>query len=203
MNAESEICLVRGLSRLKWFHETRPHIVCFTVMSDALANRHWRMSIFLWIGLPFIAFVGIAKAAPDLVPAWKAQSGSGVTGTFTAAREVCSHGSCDFYGSWRAADGTSTRTDVLLYDEPDSLRIGETAVALDSGAAGGVFSTAGGSSYLLLTAFAVGGLAAAIAWPVFLWRTWHSWRRRRTSSPESAEVAAGPGIEKERSSAGR
>ncbi|MFJ9948812.1 hypothetical protein [Kitasatospora sp. NPDC091207] len=159
-------------------------------MSDSPAKRHWRTSIFLWIGLPFIAFVGLAKAAPDLVPAWKAQSGSGVTGTFTAVREVCSHGSCDFYGGWKAADGTSTRTDVLLYDEPDSLRIGETAVARDSGSVAGVFATGGGSSYLLVTAFAVGGLAAAIAWPVFLWRTWRSSRKRRTSAPESVEAAA-------------
>ncbi|WP_459648328.1 hypothetical protein [Kitasatospora sp. Ki12] len=159
-------------------------------MSDAPAKRHWRMSIFLWIGLPFIAFLGIAKAAPDLVPAWEAQSGSGVSGTFTVARKVCSHGSCDVYGGWKAADGTSTRTDVLLYDGADSLRVGDTAVALDSGAPGGVFATGGGSAYLLVTAFAVGGLAAAIAWPVFLWRTWSSWRRGRTSSRESAEVAA-------------
>ncbi|MFE4513561.1 hypothetical protein ACFRMQ_05070 [Kitasatospora sp. NPDC056783] len=162
-------------------------------MSDSPSKRHWRMSVFLWIGLPVIALIGLAKAAPDLVPAWKAQSGSGVTGTFTAARESCSHGSCDFYGDWRAADGTSTRTDVLLYDGPDSLRIGATAEARDAGAAGGVFSTEGGSSYLLVTAFAVGGLAAAIAWPVFLWRTWRTWRSSRghaaASSPEPAEAA--------------
>ncbi|MFD9129053.1 hypothetical protein [Kitasatospora sp. NPDC059571] len=159
-------------------------------MINSPAKRHWRMSVFLWIGLPFIAFVGIAKAAPDLVPAWKAQSGSGVTGTFTAAREVCSHGSCDFYGDWKAADGTSTRTNVLLYDGPDSMPVGETAVALDSGAPGGVFATGGGSSHLLLTAFAVGGLAAAIAWPVFLWRTWRTSHGRRIPSPEPAGAAA-------------
>ncbi|MFE6049358.1 hypothetical protein ACFQ6N_01210 [Kitasatospora sp. NPDC056446] len=151
------------------------------------------MSIFLWIGLPVIALIGLAKAAPDLVPAWKAQSGSGVTGTFTAVRESCTHGSCDYYGGWKAADGTSTRTNVLLYDGPDSLRIGDTAAARDSGAPGGVFSTAGGSSYLLVTAFAVGGLAAAIAWPVFLWRTWRTWRSsrgHRPSAPAPAEAAA-------------
>ncbi|MEV0189962.1 hypothetical protein AB0I39_15655 [Kitasatospora purpeofusca] len=159
-------------------------------MSDAPAKRHWRMSIFLWIGLPFLAVLGLAKAVPDLVPAWKAQSGSGITGTFTAVREVCSHGSCDFYGGWQAADGTSTRTNVLLYDEPDSMAVGGTAVALDSGAEGGVFGVGGGSSYLLVTAFAVGGAAAAIAWPVFLWRTWRSWRGRRNSSPEPAGATA-------------
>ncbi|MGW4897820.1 hypothetical protein ACWEQL_37070 [Kitasatospora sp. NPDC004240] len=159
-------------------------------MSDSPTKRHWRMSVFLWIGLPFIAFVGLFKAVPELVPVWKAHSGSGVTGTFTAVREDCGRRSCDFYGNWKAADGTSTRTDVVLYDEPDSLRIGGTTAALDSGAAGGVFSAEGGFTYLLVTAFAVGGLASAIAWPVFLWRTWQASRRRRTSSPESAEVAA-------------
>ncbi|MET9404155.1 hypothetical protein [Kitasatospora sp. NPDC002965] len=159
-------------------------------MSNAPVKRHWRMSIFLWIGLPFIAVLGIAKAAPDLVPAWQAQSGGGVSGTFTVARKVCTHGSCDFYGDWKAADGTSTHTNALLYDGPDSLRVGDTSTALDSGATGGVFATGGGSAYLLVTAFAVGGLAAAIAWPVFLWRTWRSWRRGRTSSLEAAAAAA-------------
>ncbi|MFE7530996.1 hypothetical protein ACFU7Y_35595 [Kitasatospora sp. NPDC057542] len=159
-------------------------------MSDTPAKRHWRTTLFLWVGLPFIAVLGITKAAPDLVPAWQAQSGSGVVGTFTAARTTCSHGSCDFYGTWTSADGATVRTDILLYDEPDSLQIGGTATALDSGAHGGVFGTGGGSSYLLVTAFAVGGVAAAIAWPVFLWRTWRDWRKRQNPSPKAAEATA-------------
>ncbi|CAN3983833.1 hypothetical protein [Kitasatospora purpeofusca] len=162
-------------------------------MSESPSKRHWRTSVFLWIGLPFIAALGLAKAAPDLVPAWKAQSGSGVIGTFTAVRESCSHGSCDYYGGWKAADGSSVRTNVHLYDSPDSMAIGGTAEARDVGALGGVFATAGGSAYLLVTAFAVGGVAAAIAWPVFLWRTWRTWRSSRghgTPSLGSAEVTA-------------
>ncbi|MER5862934.1 hypothetical protein [Kitasatospora sp. NPDC002040] len=160
-------------------------------MSNSPVQRHWRTSLFLWVGLPFIAVVGLVKAAPDLVPAWEARSGSGVIGTFTAARESCSHGSCDHYGSWRSADGTSTRTDVILYDSPDSMRVGQTAEARDSGARGGVFSTTdGGSAILLVTGFAVGGVAAAIAWPVFLWRTWRTWRARRTELPEPVAAAA-------------
>ncbi|WP_033222860.1 hypothetical protein [Kitasatospora phosalacinea] len=155
-------------------------------MNALPAKRHWRTWLFLWIGLPFFALVGLAKAAPDLVPAWKAHGGSGVTGTYTALRESCGRRSCSYYGDWKAADGSSSRTDVLLYDDPDSLRVGGTVEALDSGSSDGVFATGGGYTYLIVTGFALGGLAAAVAWPVFLWRTWRSSRLRRASSLEPA-----------------
>jgi hypothetical protein len=143
----------------------------------------WRMKFFLWIGLPVIAAMGLLFGAVDLVPAWQAHGGGGTPGTFTAEREECSRRSCSFYGSWVAADGSAGRDDVILYDEPDSLATGRTTAALDTGARKGVFATAGGSTYLLVTGFLVGGLAALVAW-VFVLR--NAWRRRRVPATAAA-----------------
>ncbi|MFI7541885.1 hypothetical protein [Actinoplanes sp. NPDC049599] len=136
----------------------------------------WRMKFFLWIGLPVIAGLGLLFGAFDLVPAWQAHGGSGTAGTFTAEREECGRRSCSFHGSWTAADGSAKRDDVILYDEPDSLRTGATVEALDSGARKGVFATAGGSTYLLVTGFVLAGVAALVGW-VFVLR--NAFRRRR------------------------
>jgi hypothetical protein len=136
----------------------------------------WRMKFFLWVGLPIIAAMGFLFGAFDVVPAWQAHGGSGTAGIFTADREECGRRSCSFYGSWAATDGSATRDDVILYDEPDSLSRGGTTEAIDSGARKGVFATAGGSTYLLVTAFVVGGLAALVGW-VFVIR--NAVRRRR------------------------
>ena len=138
---------------------------------------NWRTRFFLWIGLPVIATIGLIFGAADLVPAWQAHGGGGTPGTFTAEREECGRRSCSFHGSWVAADGSASRKDVILYDKPDSLATGRTIEALDTGARKGVFGTAGGSTYLLITGFVVAGLAALVAW-VFVLR--NAWRRRRT-----------------------
>jgi hypothetical protein len=137
------------------------------------------MKLFLWIGLPVIAVLGLVFGSVDVIPAWQARGGSGTAGTFTATREDCGRRSCSFYGTWVAADGSRTRKDVILYDEPDSLRVGGRTEAIDSGARKGVFATAGGFTYLLVTAFTLAGLAAAVGWILFLVGT----VRRRKAVP--------------------
>lgn len=131
----------------------------------------WQTKVFLWFGLPVIAAIGAMLGGFDLVPAWQAKGGNGTPGTFTAVREDCGRRSCSFYGDWVASDGSKTRSDVILYDEPDSLRVGGETAALDSGARKGVFATAGGSTYLLVTGMVLAGLAAAIGFVVFLVKT--------------------------------
>jgi hypothetical protein len=145
----------------------------------------WRLKFFLWVGLPVIAAIGLLFGTADLAPAWQAKSGTGVAGTFTADREDCGRRSCSFYGTWVSADGNKTRTDVILYDEPGSLRVGGKTEALDSGARNGVFATGGGSTYLLVTGFTVAGVAAAVGWVIFLLRTF----RRRKAEPETPQGA--------------
>jgi hypothetical protein len=146
--------------------------------------QNLRTTFFLWIGLPIIAFAGLYYGGADLAPAWQAKSGHGVVGTFTAVREECGRRTCSYHGSWVAADGSARRSDVTLYDEPDTLSLGGRTEALDSGDRQGVYSTTGGYTYLLITGFVVAGVAAAIGWVVFLFRTF---RRRR---PETADQAA-------------
>ncbi|HEX6872268.1 MAG TPA: hypothetical protein VF163_14315 [Micromonosporaceae bacterium] len=154
-------------------------------MSVLSKISNWRMKIFLWIGLPVIAVAGLVFGSVDVMPAWQAKAGNGTAGTFTADREECGRRSCSFYGTWAASDGSATRTDVILYDEPDSLRVGGQVAALDAGARNGVFATAGGYTYLLVTGLTLGGAIAAVAWVVVVLRA----LRRRKAEPEVAAAA--------------
>ncbi|MEU5788186.1 hypothetical protein ABZ754_10690 [Micromonospora purpureochromogenes] len=143
----------------------------------------WRTKVFVWIGLPVIAAIGLMMGATDLVPAWQAKGGSGTAGTFTAVNEECSRRNCEWHGDFVATDGGARRTDVILYDAPDGLAKGGTAEARDTGARKGVFSTTGGSMYLLATGLTLAGVVAAVAWVVIVVRTV---RRRRTADDASA-----------------
>jgi hypothetical protein len=147
--------------------------------------QSWRSKIFLWVGLPVIAVIGLAFGSVDVLPAWEAKTGGGTTGTFTAVREDCGRRSCSFYGDWVSADGGQRRTDVIVYDEPDSLQIGGQTEAVDTGARKGVFATAGGLTYLLVTGLTLAGLAAAVGWVVFLVRTF----RRRSAAAQPTALA--------------
>lgn len=144
------------------------------------------MKFFLWVGLPVIAVMGLGFASADVLPAWKAKGGDGTVGTFTAVREECGRRSCEFYGNWAAADGGRTLTDVVLYDEPDSLTEGGQVEAVDTGARNGVFATSGGTTYLFVTGFTVVGAAAGIGWIVLLART----IRRRLAAGKTQPAAA-------------
>jgi hypothetical protein len=154
-------------------------------MSTSSKIQNWRTTVFLWIVLPAIAIVGLWFGVQDVVPAWQAKAGSGTTGTFVAEREDCGRRSCSFYGTFTASDGAK-RTDVILYDEPGSLRVGGTTEAIDSGARNGVFATAGGLTYLLVTGFVLAGVAAAIGFVVVVTRTV---RRRKTATSPGHEYA--------------
>lgn len=134
----------------------------------------WRKRFFRLLILPVIALAALFVGGRDIVAVWEAKSGGGTVGVFTADREQCSRRSCSFYGDWTAADGSSTRTDVILYDEPDSLEVGGTTEAVDTGSPNGVFATAGGITYLLVTAFFAAGVLALVIWIVFLVKWWRS-----------------------------
>ena len=142
----------------------------------------WRMKFFLWAGLPFLAVLGFVFGIGDLVPAWQAHNGGGVTGTFTAVREDCGRRSCTIYGDWVAADGSRGRDDVIIYDEPDGTNPGDTVAALDTGARNGVFAAAGGSTYLLVTGFVLAGVAALAGWILVI----RAALRRRRAAPVPA-----------------
>lgn len=143
----------------------------------------WQSKFFLWVGLPVIAAIGFTFGLSDLVPSWQANAGGGTEGTFTAVREDCGRRSCTWYGNWVAAEGGEQRTDVILYDEPDGMTVGQQVAARDTGARNGVFSNEGGYTWLLVTAFVVGGVAAAVFWILALVR---AIRRRRTPVPADA-----------------
>lgn len=136
--------------------------------------------------------MGLMFGAFDLKPAWQAHNGGGTAGTFTAEREGCGRRSCSFHGSWAATDGSDRRDDVILYDEPDALRTGATIAAVDSGSRKGVFASAGGRTYLLVSAFVVAGLAALVGW-IFVIRNAIRDRRRPAAVFPGGWAASFPG----------
>jgi hypothetical protein len=152
--------------------------------------NNWRMKLFLWVGLPVIAVLGLAFAGPNVAPAWQAKSGQGTVGTFTAVGEECGRRSCTWYGDFEAAEGGARRTHVILYDAPDGLAQGVTAPARDTGASKGVFSTTGGSTWLTVTGITVVGALAAVAWVVL---ALHTLITRRRDRAEIDRLARTPG----------
>ncbi|MEV7805378.1 hypothetical protein AB0O28_20760 [Microbispora sp. NPDC088329] len=142
----------------------------------------WRTKIFVWLGLPVIAVGGLIFGAFDLVPAWQAKAGNGTPGAFTAMHQECGRRNCTWHGDFATSEGGVQRTGVILYDEPDGLSEGKTVPARDTGARNGVFSAAGGSTWLLLTGFVAAGAVAGVAWIVIVARS----IRRRRPAPEPA-----------------
>ncbi|SBT50718.1 hypothetical protein [Micromonospora auratinigra] len=138
--------------------------------------RRWRGRVFLWVGLPVIAVLGLAFVGPDVLPAWQAERGAGTAGTFTAVDHHCGRRSCTWSGDFAPAGGGAVRRDVLLYDAPSGLAVGGTAPARDTGASRGVFCTDGGETFLLITGMALAAALAGVGWVLLVLRTI---RRRR------------------------
>ncbi|GAA3734634.1 hypothetical protein [Micromonospora maritima] len=150
----------------------------------------WRTKVFVWIGLPVIAGIGLMMGATDLLPTWQAHNGGGTAGTFTAVYEDCGRRNCEWRGTFAADQGDARRADVILYDAPDGLAVGATAPARDTGARAGVFSTTGGSTYLLVTGLTLAGVAALVAWLVIIVRA----VRNRRAKPEGEPVSFAPSL---------
>jgi hypothetical protein len=158
------------------------HVGC-RAMGATTKLSDWRMKSFRWVLLPLMATMLLYYGSFDLVPAWRAHNGNGTVGIFSADEERCSR-TCSFYGTWTAADGSSTREDVIIYDEPDSLRVGGQTEAIDSGARKGVFASSGGWMYLLITGLTLGGAVAAVGWVIFVVRTLRRrWAEKRSADP--------------------
>ena len=143
----------------------------------------------MWVGLPVIAVAGLYFGLRDGGAAWKAHNGDGVAGTFVATRAMCkvTGDSCStIYGTFTPAGGGAERTDVVLYEAPESLENGGQVTAIDTGAPYGVFPTGGGTAYIMYSVFAGGGAVAAIAWILIMVS---KFRRRRASAAVAAEPA--------------
>ncbi|PWU59703.1 hypothetical protein DLE60_15025 [Micromonospora globispora] len=152
----------------------------------------WQTKVFVWFGLPVIAAIGLMLGATDLGPAWQAKSGGGTAGTFTAVKKECSRRNCEWHGNFAATGGGARRADVILYDAPDGMSKGSTAPALDTGARKGVFSTTGGSTYLLVTGLTVAGVLALVAWVAIIVRKIR--RRREAAQPPAPPASFAPSL---------
>lgn len=148
---------------------------------------HWRRKFFLWVVIPAMAVVAVFTGVQDLGPSLRAKQGEGVVGTFTATHEKCRRRSCTVHGTFTATDGSSKRENLILRDSGDSLSIGDTAPALDSGDDDAVFPPGGGAGVPLSIGFlAVGSLILA----GYLFVLVRKIRRRRAGAAPPDPAAA-------------
>jgi hypothetical protein len=149
-------------------------------MLTVIQDQTRRIRLLLLVGLPIIAVAALALGGIDAVASWRAKNGGGVTGAFTADRQECSRRTCNFHGSWTAADGSRSRSDVILYDAPADLAVGQSITTVDTGARKGVFTAGGGgSTYLITTVIAMLGVGVATTWIAILLHSALTARSRR------------------------
>ncbi|UQX05356.1 hypothetical protein [Streptomyces sp. RerS4] len=101
---------------------------------------------------------------PNLGNALRAATADGVPGTFTASRLTCvqhpGHETCEWTGTFRAAEGARAREDVKLYGTGrGSLAMGEAAPAMDVGNPGRVYRPGGSHEWIFTFALLAAGYA--------------------------------------------
>ncbi|MCX5199557.1 hypothetical protein OOK31_37740 [Streptomyces sp. NBC_00249] len=101
---------------------------------------------------------------PNVGNALRSATADGVAGTFTASRLSCirhpGHETCEWSGTFRAADGTGLRENVKLYGTGrGSLGMGRAAAAVDVGNPGRVYRPGGSYEWIFTFALLAGGYA--------------------------------------------
>lgn len=119
-----------------------------------------------WFGVPLFAAFMIPISAVDIGPAYAARAG-GTPGVFTATEVDCGgKGGCFYTGEFRSDDGRVTRTDVGMATGSSVNAVGDSVRAVDTGDRNNVYPPGGGSDWLIITAFLLGGIGLAVTWTV-------------------------------------
>ncbi|MGX1134215.1 hypothetical protein RKD49_006405 [Streptomyces glaucescens] len=129
-----------------------------------------RPSGFVSLVLLVAACALLGVSLPNVGNVLRAATGDGVPGTFTARQLSCvrhpGHETCEWVGSFRSADGTSTLESVRMYGRGrDSLAEGRRVAAVDVGLPGRVYGPGGSREWiftglLLLAGYALFALVA-------------------------------------------
>jgi hypothetical protein len=128
------------------------------------------LAVLFWVGVPVIAALLLPFLVQDLGPAYRARSGEGAVGVFTATDRSCNPRRCLSSGYWTADDGGRVRDSVALGSGGDAPRPGETVKALDTGDDNLVYPAKRNWDWLDQTALLVGLLGLLLAWSFLLVR---------------------------------
>lgn len=149
-----------------------------------------------WVVAPVLALAVLYFAGQELGPTWNAAHGKGTQGIFVAREESCSTSrggseSCSWKGDFTAEDG-SVRRSVWYHEDPDSLGVGGSVKALDTGSRNPtvIYPRSGSTEWIWVVGAIVVCLGVLATWLVFLlvWRHDRGgFRRRRGASTAPSE----------------
>ncbi|TDB96634.1 hypothetical protein E1267_40795 [Nonomuraea longispora] len=117
-----------------------------------------------WVGAPVLAGMLLFLAVRDVVPAYTAQFGSGVTGVFTATEHDCGGRSCSWVGYFTAGDGSAPPRRVTLSTGGDLERVGDAIPAVDTGNPYTVYPATGSADWLLITILGAASIVTLGVW---------------------------------------
>ncbi|NYH50598.1 hypothetical protein HNR06_000187 [Nocardiopsis arvandica] len=120
-----------------------------------------------------VAVLVVSLGAANADRSLRAARAEGTPGTFTGTRLDCvqhpGHESCTCYGTYVPDTGGPERTDVYLYGrERQSCPMGESAPAVDVGAASRVYGPEGSNEWIMTAAMVLAGLGLG-GWAIRSW----------------------------------
>ena len=136
----------------------------------------------IWV---IIGACGAGGSGLQLVPAWQAAHGGGVSGRFTLTEPVgCDRYQpprqrCEWFGDFGSDDGRTVRRGLQLAGGlPPGAQVGDTVAARDTGGLTQVYQAGDSRSWLLSARFFAGFCVAFLA-GILLLQPWTWWNRRR------------------------
>jgi hypothetical protein len=143
-----------------------------------MARRVDRIRNAMWfVATPVLMVVVLAMAVAGFPAAWRAHTGHGTTGVFTAVTEDCGK-SCTWSGTFTAPG--DDRANVIYTERNAPFEPGTRVAALDVGEPGTVYPRDGGSDWLLIPVLVLVVLAVLALWLVTVVQ---AWRRRHPQAP--------------------
>lgn len=136
------------------------------------------MRFFWWVVVPALAGLVLLAAVREVVPAYTAQFGTGIPGTFTATERDCGGRSCSRRGDFVSDEGSVVRRGIGLTPGTEPTGVGDRVPAVEAGNQYKVYPQDGSSDWFLITLLGTTGLIVLVVWGVAMARAIHRSVRR-------------------------
>ncbi|KAB8190524.1 hypothetical protein FH608_033865 [Nonomuraea phyllanthi] len=122
------------------------------------------MRFFWWVVAPVLAGLVLLAAGLEVVPAYTAQFGTGIPGTFTATEHECGGRDCVWRGDFVSDDGSVVRRGVGLAPGAEPTGVGDRVAATETGNRRNVYPRNGSADWLLITLLGTASLVVLVVW---------------------------------------
>ncbi|MEV4805772.1 hypothetical protein AB0K18_37730 [Nonomuraea sp. NPDC049421] len=124
------------------------------------------MRFFWWVVVPVLAGLVLFAAVREVVPAYTAQFGTGIPGTFTATERNCGGRSCSWRGIFVSDDGSVVRRGIGLTPGAEPARVGDRVPAIEAGNRYNVYPRDGSTDWFLITLLGTVSVGVLAAWGI-------------------------------------